>query len=203
LNLKKYLTGNDKFEMLMIMGSATEIGYYADDTKKHAKTEQERRWAKWLKTAETFMNKVIDERLMTLDPMELKDMVYRREVSDIRVVPHDAKRVVKAMAGREYASVPRDDLLLICELAMIGCHNCPQGEYVKRCEYRAALHACGVPIDPSESCGKGRCEFRSEEGIHIILPQGGDKLVEHLKKQLVEVCANDDHDCPGGTRNYI
>ena len=203
MNLKKYLTGTDKFEMLMIMGAAFEIGCYAEDTKKHAKTTEEKRWAKWMKTAETFLNKVIDERLMTLDPMVLKDIVYRREVSDIRVVPHDAKRVVRAMQGREFASVPREDLLTICELAMIGCHNCPQGEYIKTCEYRRALHACGVPIDPSESCGKGRCEFRSEEGIYIILPQGNDQKVKWLKEKLVDVDTAEKHICPGGTRNYI
>ena len=203
MNLKKYMTGSEKFEMLMIMGTAFHVGFYAEETKKHAKSPEERRWAKWMKTAETLLNKVVDERLLLLDQMQLKDMVYRRSVSDVRIVPHDSKRIVHAMAGREYAYVPREDLLTVFELAMIGCHNCPQGDYIKKCGYRRALHACGVPIDPSESCGKGRCEFRSEEGIYIILPQGNDKQAELLKEKLADVATADSHHCPGGHREYI
>lgn len=184
MNTRPYLKGDDIYELLMYMGASWNLGNFAEATKKHAKTEQEKRWAKWTKTAVTFLEKVIDEKLMTMDEKQLANMVRRRSTVNIKVVPMDSIRVQKIMDHASDVLVKRDQLLSVMELALMGCHCCPQGEYVKNCPYRQAMHACGVPISVNESDGPGRCEFRSEEGIYLMLPRGNDKQVELLREKL-------------------
>lgn len=187
MNTRPYLKSDDIYELLMIMGTSWNIGNYADDTKKYAKTEQEKRWAKWMRTAVTFLEKVIDEKLMTMDEKQLANIVRKRGTVNLKVVPNDSIRVHKMMAHMDLVAIPRDELLTVFELALIGCHNCPQGEYVAKCPYRKSMHACGIPINVKEAEGPGRCEFRSEEGIYVLLPRGNGKQAEILKEQLKEV----------------
>lgn len=187
MNVRPYLKSDDIYELLMVMGTAWNIGNYADETKKHAKTDEEKRWAKYMRTAVTFLEKVIDEKLMTMDEKQLANIVRRRGMVNLKVVPYDSIRVHKIMDHASDVLVKRDHLLSVMELALMGCHLCPQGEYVKKCPYRQSMHECGIPINVNESEGPGRCEFRSEDGIYILLPRGNDKKVELLKEQLKDV----------------
>ena len=184
MNAREYLKTDEKYELVLLMGAAYNIKNYAEETKRVAKTDIEREWAKNLKMASTLLTKTIKSRLDTLNDMQRADLHKRQQTCLLKVVPFDEARVQAYMRGRDMFCVPTENLMQVAELAMIGCHNCPQGEYVNKCEYRKSLHACGVPISENEREGKGRCEFRSEEGIHIILPQGNDKQAELLQQEL-------------------
>lgn len=184
MNEKKYITTSEKYELVLIAAAAYNVGKYATSTKEFAKSKQEKRWAKFLKTAATLMNKCVLERMEQMDAGQKKDMSVRMGGCLLKVVPFDQAKIQKQMRGRELHTCYEDDLMRVCELALVGCHNCPQGEYVNKCPYREALHACGVPISRREAEGPGRCEFRSEDGIQILLPRGGDKQAEMLEQKL-------------------
>ena len=184
MNEKKYITTSEKYELVLIAAAAYNVGKYAADTKAHAQSKTEKKWAKHLQMAATLMNKSVLERIEQLDAGQKKDMSVRMSGCLLKVVPFDQAKIQKKMRSRELHTCFERDLMMVCELALIGCHNCPQGEYVNKCEYREALHACGVPISKREAEGPGRCEFRSEDGIQILLPQGHDKHAELLEKKL-------------------
>lgn len=184
MNEKKYITTSEKYELVLIAAAAYNVGKYAANTKEFAKTKQEKQWAKYLQMAATLMNKCVLQKIEKMDAGQQKDMSVRMNGCLLKVVPYDQAKIQKKMRARELHTCYEHDLMLVCELALIGCHNCPQGEYVNKCEYREALHACGVPISKREAEGPGRCEFRSEDGIQILLPQGHDKHAELLEQKL-------------------
>lgn len=184
MNERKYINTSEKYELVLIAAAAYNVGKYAASTKEFAKSEQEKKWAKKLRMAATLMNKCVLERIDQLDKGQKKDMSVRMSGCLLKVVPFDQAKIQKKMQERDLHTVHAVDLMRVCELALIGCHNCPQGECVNKCEYREALHACGVPISKREAEGPGRCEFRSEDGIQILLPQGNDKKAELLEQKL-------------------
>ena len=192
MNSNKYLKGEDKYELMLTYGAAWLTEENALKTKKYAKTAEDKEMAKYLKLASSYLYKAFNLKLSLLEEEPRQEMEERKDYTILKVVPYDAVRVQQAMRMRSLVSLPTQDLMNVAELAMIGCHNCPQGEFVKKCIYRKSLHACGIPISPKEAEGPGRCEFRSGSGIQIILPHGHDKHIEHVKKSLERVINNDE-----------
>lgn len=184
MNERQYITTEEKYELVLIAAAAYNVGKYAANTKEFAKTPKEKSWAKRLRTAATLMNKCVLEKLDQLNAGQKKDMSVRMGGCLLKVVPFDQAKIQKKMRGRDLHTCYEEDLMKVLELALIGCHNCPQGEYVNKCPYREALHACGVPISKREAEGAGRCEFRAEDGIQILLPQGNDKQADMLGEKL-------------------
>lgn len=203
MNSNKYLKGDDKYELMLAYGAAWLLEDYALKTKKHAKTSEDKEMAKYLKLASSYLYKAFNLRLSLLDEGPKNEMEQRKDYTILKVVPYDAVKVQQAMRMRSLMAMPTEDLMNVAELAMIGCHNCPQGEFVKNCVYRKSLHACGIPISPKEAEGPGRCEFRSGAGIQIILPHGHPDHIEYVKKTLDAVLNNEERQKSDEVENRV
>lgn len=75
-------------------------------------------------------------------------------------------------------TVDYDDLALIAEMALMCCNACPQGKYVKDCEYRKMFHRLGIPVG-REEVSDGECEFMTSNKPKILLPQGNTDPEAH------------------------
>ena len=184
---KPYMSSWDLLEWLKIACLAGEAKVAAEETKKNAKTDKEKDWAKRMAIAATNLSKVTDERLECLDKDQVKTVKRRRENSDLRLYTVDQLRVEdRTKPAAEDRTICYDDWCLVGEMALLHCDMCPQGEHVKNCEYRKAFHRIGFPVGRTK-VKDGQCEFRVDDYMHIILPQGGDKAAEEIRKLCIKM----------------
>ena len=169
---KPYMSSQDLLEWLKIACLAGEAKVAAEETKKNAKSDKEKDWAKRMALAATNLSKVTDERLACLDQDQVKTVKRRRENSDLRLYTVDQLRVEdRTKPAAEDRTICYEDWCLMAEMVLMHCHMCPQGEYVKDCQYRKAFHRIGIPIGRDE-VKDGECEFCVDNYMLPVLPQG-------------------------------
>ena len=89
----------------------------------------------------------------------------------------------------EDRTISYNDWCLFGELALLHCLMCPQGKYVKDCEYRKMFHRVGIPIG-REEVKEGECEFCTHNHMHIVLPQGNTEKYDHVRAMVQEYYKN-------------
>jgi hypothetical protein len=184
---KPYMSSNDILEFLKIGCLAGECKKCAEITKKTAKTDQEKDWAKRLLTAATHLGKVTDERIACCEPIQLKTVKRRWKNSDLRLYTTDQLRIdERDKKIAEDRTMSWEDFAFLGEMALLHCELCPQGEFVEDCEYRQTFHRVGIPIS-RESVKPGQCEFCRDDFMHIVLPHGHDKHEEQIKRMLDKI----------------
>jgi len=185
---KPYMSSNDLLEWLKIGCLAGEAKKAAETTKKTAKTQKEKEWAKRMKIAATHLGKVTDERMACLEPEQVATVKRRWGNSDLRLYTSDQLRVEdRTKPAREDVTICYEDWCRLGEMALLHCNMCPQGEYVKNCEYRKVFHRVGIPVG-RESVRDGECEFCIDNFMHIILPQGGEDKANIIRRQVMKLC---------------
>ena len=186
---KPYMSSQDMLEWLKIGCLAGEARQAAETTKKNAKTDKEREWAKRMAIAATHLGKVTDERLECMDTMQVVSVKRRHEHSSSQLYTSDMLRVEgRTKPERDDITISYDDWCRLGEMALLHCDMCPQGEYVKNCEYRKVWHRCGIPV-AREDVKEGECEFCVDDHMQIILPQGQtdrDNRVREMVQKYVK-----------------
>lgn len=169
---KPYMSSQDLLEWLKIGCLAGEAKHAAEMTKQTARTEKEKDWAKRMKIAATNLAKVTDERIECLDTKQVVSVMRRHEHSSLQLYTSDQLRVEgRDKPARDDVTISHSDWERLGEMALLHCDMCPQGEFVKTCEYREAWHRVGIPV-AREDVQEGECEFCVDNHMQIILPQG-------------------------------
>jgi hypothetical protein len=169
---KPYMSSQDLLEWLKIGCLAGEAKVAAEETKKHAKTDKEKDWAKRMAIAATNLSKVTDERLECMDAMQVASVQRRHEHSSLQLYTSDKLRVDgRTKPERDDVTISYQDWCFLGEMALMHCEMCPQGKYVKDCEYRQTYHRVGIPV-AREEVKEGECEFCMDNYMQIVLPQG-------------------------------
>ena len=169
---KPYMSSQDLLEWLKIGCLAGEARQAAEVTKKNAKTQKEKEWAKRMKIAATNLGVVTDERLECLETEQALTVKRRWEHSSLQLYTTDQLRVEgRTKPIKEDKTISHYDWERLAEMALLHCDMCPQGENVKNCEYRETWHRVGIPV-AREDVKEGECEFCVDNHMQIILPQG-------------------------------
>lgn len=170
MQAKSYMNAASLVEFLKVGILSGELEVIAANTKKSAKSKMEKEWARKMRMAATMMENVIVERMTALD-QKARDSVERRN-KHVRMLMESKDQIrIGNCDESPQITVSSDDLTLIAELALIGCGACPQGKYVKDCQYRAMFHRLGVPIAREDVQG-GQCEFMTRDEPKIFMPNG-------------------------------
>lgn len=190
MNSNSYMNNNSILELLRASTFANEMTAMADRTKNHAKTKQERLWAKLMRSCATMMDRVVAERLKLVGDDQLPSVLRRLAHTEIRMYTTDQLRAEDTMDNVPFEKVTLSnvDAFLLAELCLIACYSCPQGDCVKGCEYRAVMHRMGVPVG-REIVGPGQCEFRMDDVMRVVLPQGHKDQAQLLADKLEAVVA--------------
>ena len=184
---KPYMSSADLLEWLKIGNLAGEAKFAAAETKKHAKTDKEKEWAKRMAIAATNLGKVTDERLACLCTDQVLTVQRRNKNTSLRLYTSDQLRVEERdKPAMEDRTICYEDWCLLGELALMHCDICPQGKYVKDCEYRKMFHRVGIPVG-REDVQEGQCEFRYCDYIHIVLPQGGEDKADLVRQEVQKI----------------
>ena len=183
-----YMSSAHLLEFIKIAIASGEAKAIAEQTKKTAKTPQEKDWAKRLAIAATHLGKVVDERMACLDYEQAKTVDRRWKNSEVRLYTVDQMRVEdREKPEAEDRTISYDDWCKIGEMALLHCDLCPQGCYGEKCEYRKAFHRIGLPVG-REEVQEGQCEFRVDDYIHVLLPQGGERAEELIHEEVKRMC---------------
>lgn len=132
---------------------------------------QDKKWLQRLKSCKTLLGKIIAERTAYLSEEEMPK-VLRRSVSHvIRVYTKDDARFDSSQIKRK-VTIDFEDLMTLVDGCILNCYLCPQGDLVKKCPRRLALHRLGLQCAQSrQDPKKGECEWRYEDSIQAISPQ--------------------------------
>ena len=136
------------------------VGAMAGQLKEIAKVTQEPDWRQKIKTAATYLCKITDERVGSLELEQIKSVNRRRQGVSIVMLTEDAERYKEP--AKELVQVDLDDLETLGELAFSDCQSkCMRegrAEMVKECPHRQAYHRLGLTpaVDSPEA---GQCEF--------------------------------------------
>lgn len=159
--------------------SATELqeflklGAVADLCEVMLTTTTDKEWLKRLRTANTHLHTLVNERVACLDLKQIRSLLRRKEHTAIRLYTSDEVRIddEKYKVGVPYEKVTMDieDLQDMAELALCACQACPQGELVPTCKFRRTMHNLGFPVARDE-IGKTQCEFRSDDEVRCVPP---------------------------------
>ena len=183
---KPYMSSQDLLEWLKIGCLAGEAKQAAEVTKKNAKTPKEKEWAKRMKLAATNLAKVTDERLECMDTMQVVSVQRRHEHSSLQLYTSDQLRVEgRDKPARDDVTISHYDWERLGEMALLHCDMCPQGEFVKNCQYRPVWHRCGIPV-AREDVQEGECEFCMDNHMQIILPHGQTDR-DHRVRDMVQM----------------
>lgn len=170
MKASNYMSSTALVEFLKMGILASELAVIAANTKKTAKSKMEKEWARKMRISATMMENVITERLTVLDQKERDSVERRNKHTQMLMESTDKIRISKNDKSTQI-TVSSNDLMLIAELALIGCGACPQGKYVKDCPYRAMMHRIGIPI-AREDAQDGQCEFMVRDEPKVCMPNG-------------------------------
>lgn len=145
-----YMSKNELIDFL-------KIGVLAGECAAIAERTPEKDWRQKMKTAATYLGKITEERLFALDVAQLLSVDRRRKTTQIVLHTEDQKRFTTV--EKEVVSVDLDDLETLAELALNSCMACPEGECVKACRFRLAMHKLGITV-AREDAVDGRCEYK-------------------------------------------
>lgn len=162
MNRASYLNSN-QFDELMVLSA------FASGCASIAKNTKDAQWCKWLKTADTFATKVIDERVQCLDANSREGVQKRVLKSDVIVV--QSSLVCVKENQKQTITLDWDDFMDILAMAQWTCCRCEQGAKVAECPYKKMLLRLGVPV-ARENPADGECPYRWENEIRWINPDG-------------------------------
>lgn len=159
-----YMASAEMQQLMWLSAMVQMVERITENTK-------EKDWLEKLKNIETLTNELIGERLLLLDEKEKKKVERRATHLAIKVYGYDDVRVDKSDYNRS-VTVSFEDLVTIADAALLECKSCPQGDVVKDCQFRKALHSLGLNCGTArENPAKGECEFRNDNKQTFVTPQ--------------------------------
>ena len=135
------------------------------------KTTEDKKWLQRLRSCKTLLDKIAVERVSYLDEKEKPKVGRRAHNLVIRVYSKDDARFDSSQIKRK-VTIDFEDLMTLVDGCILNCYLCPQGDLVKKCPRRLALHRLGLQCAQSrQDPKKGECEWRYEDSIQAISPQ--------------------------------
>lgn len=145
-------------------------------------TTKDKGWRQKIKTCDTLVRQVIEDRTESFDDLERKKANRRIAQIGIKVYTYDDARVDKDDIGRK-VTISQEDFLELADAALLQCWTCQQGDLVKDCPRRKMFHRLGMQVHASrENPLPGECEFRSDNEQIAVTPQYRqlDKRIEQM-----------------------
>lgn len=134
-------------------------------------TTQDKTWRKKIKTADTMIRQVIEDRDSCFDDLERQKAYRRVKQTGIKVYSYVDARFDKDHIGRT-KTISQEDFFDLADAAIIQCRTCPQGDLVKDCPRRKMFHRLGFQVHQlRENPAPGECEFRTNNKQEAITPQ--------------------------------
>lgn len=132
---------------------------------------QDKKWLQRLRSCKTMFEKTAAERISYLSEEELPKVDRRARSHVIRTYTKDDARFDSSQIKRK-VTIDFEDLMTLADGCILNCYLCPQGDLVKKCPRRLALHRLGLQCAQSrQDPKKGECEWRYENSIQAISPQ--------------------------------
>ncbi len=157
-----YLNSAEFDELLALQAFANHCGQIA-------KNCADPQWRKWLKTADSFITKVIEDRVLAMDRDQRKGLERRVYHSDVLVVQKNL--VCLNENTKQQITLDWEDFMDILDLSMNACYGCPQGESVKSCKFKDIFLKLGLPVT-RENPADGECPYRFDNEMRWIDPEG-------------------------------
>lgn len=150
---ERYMSKNEMLD-------AMKVGTFAGELESIAERTSEPSWRRRLRTAATNCQKVLEERLLSLDKEQLQTVQRRHNHNKMVYVTNDDKRYAPTDTEdpQELVTVSVEDLYTVIDHAFESCQLCAQGNKVEACEYRRLYHRLGVPVARDNPLA-GQCEF--------------------------------------------
>ena len=114
-------------------------------------------WRKKMKTVVTMMDNLLKDRLKCLEPEQLVSVARRKEYTKIILSSEDKDRF--GVVEKEIVKCDMEDIETLAELALNSCLACKEGDCVKDCRFRLAMHRLGLEVANDEP-EKGKCEYK-------------------------------------------
>lgn len=152
-----------EFEEILILAS---LASHCGDIAKKCTDAQ---WRRWLKTADTYATKVIEERVLAMDRNQRKGLKRRAEHSRAVVIPKSLIDISHKEGKKIILDI--DDFWDIIDLSLNSCYLCGQGDKVKGCKFKALFLRLGVPV-AREDVEVGECPYRNDNEIRCVNPDG-------------------------------
>lgn len=166
---------NSQFTEYMYLSAVRQI------CKKILQTTKNKAWIQRLKTIDTLVGKIMDERWDCLEVNEKPKVQRRINNTAIKVYSYDDARVDHDDVGRTL-TISQDDLFDLSDAAFLNCYGCPQGDVVKECSRRKLYHRIGLSCHAlRENVKDGECEFRYNDKQYAVTPQ-----YTFLEKELIK-----------------
>lgn len=157
--------GSVEMSQLMYLSAMVQM------CEKIIESTQDKTWLKRLKSCKTMLEKTSAERITYLDQAEIPKVTRRCESHVVRVYSKDDARFDSSQIKRK-VTIDFEDLMELADGCILNCYSCPQGDVVKKCPRRLALHRLGLQCAQSrENPKKGECEWRYEDSVRCISPQ--------------------------------
>lgn len=161
-----YMASAEMKQLMWLSASVQAVEKILEDP-----TTTNKDWRKWLKVSATYLHKVVNARLGTLDDMEVKKVLRRVQKIGIKVYSYDDARVDNDDNGRKY-TISQEDFLDLVDGVSLNCYACPQGDVVKECPRRKMFHRLGLSCHALRTNpAPGECEFRYENEQRAVTPQ--------------------------------
>lgn len=170
-----YMASSELNQLMWLSAGIQALGIILEDASTVNKA-----WRRWLKTGQSYMRKVVNERMEKLDEVEKVKVVRRIHQTAIKVAHYDDFRVDKSDINRK-VTISSEDFLDLVDAASLNCYGCPQGDVVKNCPRRLMFHRLGLQVHAlRENPAPGECEFRYDNEQLAVTPQ-----YKALKKELI------------------
>ena len=144
-------------------------------------TTEDKSWRQKIKTCDTLIDKIINERWQDLSAVEQPKVWRRIQQIKIKVYAYDDARVDREDYGRTM-TISQDDFFDLVDAASLNCMGCPQGELVKECPRRKLFHRLGLSCYAHrEQPEPGECEYRYNNEQYAVTPQ-----YTKLEKELID-----------------
>lgn len=144
-----YLNQSEFDELLVLQAYANHCGSVAEKCTDPI-------WRKWLKTADTFVTKVIENRVVELDKRARESLKRRVYHSDVLVVQSNLVHIKEN--SKQTITLDVKDLETVLDLAANQCCKCPK--QMKTCTFADMMLRIGVAVvndDPKN----GECPYKS------------------------------------------
>ena len=134
----------------------SKVAALCGEAKAIADNTAVQEWRRKLRTAATLCSQVVDERIGCItEPKHVLALARKHKELEVCMVRRNRP---KKPAENGFIQMSEDDANTILELALCACLSCKQGEVVKDCRFRKALHSVGCPV-AKDDVGAGECEF--------------------------------------------
>lgn len=156
-----YMSKNEYIEFIKLGILAGEVGKWAEHT-------EDKVWHRKLKTVETYLTNILNERISYLGEKQVLSVKRKWETCKLQFEnPSTFFGTEKEKKANRTVEIDLEDLYNLADFALTECMTCPQGKVVQNCEMRELYHRCN--LEPTRfDVKEGECEFRFDNEVKAV-----------------------------------